>query len=207
MNVSSLPRLNARYEECLSLHKCWAWFLALGIVLIAIGAAAIAYALTATLVTVLVFGIMLLASGVVQLVNAPLSRNWSGFFTHLLSAIVHLVVGGILVDRPLRGAEGLTLILAVAFLIAGGVRLLVALIQHFPGWNWVLLNGLITLFLGIAIWRQWPQASLWVIGTFVGIDLIFNGWSWVMLARAVKQITPNTHAMAHQHESVAAAAR
>jgi uncharacterized membrane protein HdeD (DUF308 family) len=186
MNASSLPQLNPRYEECLRLHKCWAWFLALGIVLMCIGAGAIAYALTATLATVLVFGIMLLASGVVQLVNAPLSRNWSGFFTHLLAAIVHLVVGAILVDRPLRAAEGVTLILAVAFLIAGGLRLLVALIQHFPGWNWVLLNGLVTFLLGISIWRQWPQASLWVIGTFVGIDLIFNGWSWVMLAMAAR---------------------
>jgi uncharacterized membrane protein HdeD (DUF308 family) len=87
------------------------------------------------------------------------------------------VVGAILVDRPLRGAEGLTLILAVAFLIAGGARLTVALIQHFPAWNWVLVNGLVTFLLGISIWKQWPQANLWVIGTFVGIDLIFNGWS------------------------------
>ena len=205
MNASSVPQLNPRYEECLRLHKCWAWFLALGIVLIGIGAVAIAYALMATLATVLFFGILLLVSGVVQLVNAPLSRHWSGFFTHLLGAIVHLVIGAILVDRPLRAAEGLTLILAVAFLIAGGLRLLVALIQHFPGGNWVLLNGLVTFLLGVSIWRQWPEASLWVIGTFVGIDMIFNGWSWVMLAMAVKAAGQSLAVPAHQ--AVAAGAR
>ena len=169
----------------------------------AIGAGAVAYAAAATLVTVLYFGILLLASGIVQLVNAPLSRNWSGFFLHLLAAIVHLVLGAILVDQPLRAAEQLTLILAVAFLIAGGLRLLGALIRHFPGWNWVLLNGLITFALGIAIWRQWPSASLWVIGTFVGVDMIFNGWSWVMLAMAVKAVAPAATPLAAHNPSAA----
>src|SRR2546425_132118 len=48
------------------------------------------------------------------------------------------------------------------------------------------LTTVVMFGLGVAIWRQWPESSLWVIGLFVGIDLIFNGWSWVMLAMIVK---------------------
>jgi uncharacterized membrane protein HdeD (DUF308 family) len=56
----------------------------------------------------------------------------------------------------------------------------------------MLLNGLVTLLLGISIWRQWPESSLWVIGLFIGIDLIFAGWSWIMLALAVKSVAPSS---------------
>ena len=62
--------------------------------------------------------------------------------------------------------------------------------ERFSAWPWVLLNGVVTLLLGISIWRQWPESSLWVIGLFVGIDLIFNGWSWVMLALAARSSMP-----------------
>ena len=58
----------------------------------------------------------------------------------------------------------------------------------FPHWGWVLIGGIINLTLGIMIWMQWPEASLWVIGLFIGIDLIFTGWTWVMLALSVRKL-------------------
>jgi uncharacterized membrane protein HdeD (DUF308 family) len=85
-----------------------------------------------------------------------------------------------------RAAQGLTLMLAAAFLLGGATRVIYALIHSFAGRNWVVMNGFISLLLGIAIWRQWPESSLWVIGLFIGIDLIVNGWLWVMLGMIVK---------------------
>ena len=76
--------------------------------------------------------------------------------------------------------------------VGGVVRLVYALLENFPGRGWVLLSGLINVLLGIAIWRQWPESSYWVIGMFIGIDLIFNGWSWVMLGMIVKSPTPDS---------------
>jgi uncharacterized membrane protein HdeD (DUF308 family) len=64
--------------------------------------------------------------------------------------------------------------------------LVFALAHSFEGRSWVLLNGFITLLLGISIWRQWPESSVWVIGLFVGIELVFSGWSWIMLGLAVR---------------------
>jgi uncharacterized membrane protein HdeD (DUF308 family) len=81
--------------------------------------------------------------------------------------------------------------LAVAFLVGGAYRILFVVFQRVAGWPWMLLNGIVTFLLGIGIWRQWPESSIWVIGLFVGIDLIFNGWSWVMLALAVKAPAPS----------------
>jgi len=183
-------QFNPNVEECLRLHKCWPWFLGLGIFLIAVGAAATSWATLTTLTTVIVFGWLLLAGGVVQIVNAFLARTWRGFFQHLLAGILHVVLGGLMLDRPVETEKVLTLMVAVAFLIGGLFRIAVALVERFTGWAWVLLNGFVTLALGVAIWRQWPEASYWVIGLFVGIDLIFNGWSWVMLGLIVKSSSP-----------------
>jgi uncharacterized membrane protein HdeD (DUF308 family) len=97
-----------------------------------------------------------------------------------------------MVERPLRAAEALTLMLAVAFLVGGVVRLVYALMENFSGRGWVIVSGLINVLLGVLIWRQWPESSYWVIGMFIGIDLIFNGWSWVMLGMIVKSPAPNS---------------
>ena len=172
------------------LHRCWPWFLGLGIAVMAVGIGAIGYTFVATLTTVIVFGMLLIVGGVAQVVNAFLARTWRGFTVLSLVGVLHLIVGGIMVEHPLRTAEGLTLMVAVGFLMGGVARLIYAAANSFEGRNWVLLNGLVTLLLGISIWRGWPESSLWVIGLFVGIDLVFSGWSWVILGLAVKSVAP-----------------
>src|SRR5438874_8865049 len=159
MNSQAQPDpLNPRYEERLRLHKCWLWFLVLGIIMILLGVVAIGYQIVTTITTVLVFGILLLAGGGVQLVNAFLGRSWRGFFLHLLAGVLHLILGVLMIEHPLRGAEVLTLILAVAFLVGGSARIIVVLTERFSVWPCVPVNGVVTLLLGIAIWRQWPAS-------------------------------------------------
>ena len=183
-------RLNPNYEECLRLHDCWLWFLILGIAVMIAGAAAIGYSFIATLTTVLIFGILLIGGGVIQVVNAFLARSWQGFFLHALLGVLHIIIGGLMVERPLRAAEVLTIMLAVAFLISGVARLIYGAVNSSSGRGFILINGFVTLVLGIMIWQQWPESSLWVIGLFIGIDLIFAGWSWVMLGLVVKSAAP-----------------
>ena len=75
------------------------------------------------------------------------------------------------------------------FLTFGGIfRILVAVTIRFQNWVWLLLHGVVNVLLGIAIWRQWPLSGLWVIGLFVGIDMLLNGWSLVMLGLAAKKL-------------------
>jgi uncharacterized membrane protein HdeD (DUF308 family) len=185
-----LNHINPRFGEYLHLGKRRVWFVSLGIVLMVVGSLAIAAAFIATLTSVVVFGIFLFCGGVVQIVNAILARTWKGFILHVFAGLLYLVVGGLMVVHPIEAAEGLTLMLAAAFLVGGAMRMIYAFMHSFAGSGWVLVNGFISLLLGISIWRQWPESSLWVIGLFIGIDLVFNGWLWVMLGLMVKGPPP-----------------
>jgi uncharacterized membrane protein HdeD (DUF308 family) len=178
--------LSNREEERRGLRASWGWLVALGILLIIAGVLAICFPVAATLTTVTFFGILLLCGAGVQVVSAIWTRGWGGFFLHLLIALLYFWVGLFLLDRPGLGAAGYTLMLAVFFVFGGVLRIILALGHRFSGWGWVLLNGIITLLLGILIWRDLPEAAFWVIGTFVGIELLFNGWSWVMLGLAAR---------------------
>jgi len=170
------------------LRKRWFWLLLLGIVLILVGLAAISSSFIATLATVIALGTFLLIGGGVEIINAFWARRWRGFWMHLLAGILYLVLGLLFIDRPVATAAAFTLMLAAAFLIGGLFRIILALSERFHGWVWVLVNGIVTLILGILIWREWPESAFWVIGLFVGIDMVFAGWSWVMTALAVRSI-------------------
>ncbi len=82
----------------------------------------------------------------------------------------------------------LTHFLASLFIVAGAFRTAAALVIRFPHWGWTLLNGVMTLLMGIVIDRHFPDAALWVIGVLVGVDLVFQGWSWIMLATAIRNL-------------------
>ena len=118
------------------------------------------------------------------------ARDWSGFFLFLLIGVLYAVAGFFTLQQPILAAESLTLMLAAAFVVGGVIRIIVALVERFPSWGWVLANGILTVLLGIAIWLQWPSSGLWVIGMFVGIDLIVNGTTWLMLAKMLCLMRP-----------------
>ena len=76
----------------------------------------------------------------------------------------------------------LTLVIAMFLVFEGIFGSWRRLTARYPHWGWVMFNGIISLVLGIMIWRQWPYSGLWVIGLFVGIEMLLNGWSLVMLS-------------------------
>jgi uncharacterized membrane protein HdeD (DUF308 family) len=170
------------------LRRRWGWYLVLGILLIVLGTTALGSSVLMTLATMVFVGWLMIGGGVVEAVQAFTCKGWSGFFLDLLTGILYVVVGFMIVANPGATAVALTLLIAM-FLITGGIfRIVVAVSVRFPNWIWLVVHGIVNLLLGIAIWRQWPLAGLWVIGLFVGIDMIFNGWSLVMLALAAKKL-------------------
>jgi len=170
------------------LKRSWGWFLALGIALIVLGLFALSWSVLTTILSVEVFGWLLLFSGILSVVHAFLRRRWGGFFLELFAGILYLVVGLMLVGNPAAGAVALTLLIALSLLIGGIFRIVTALMVRFHHRFWLLLNGVISLLLGLMIWQQWPVSGLWVIGLFIAIDLIFYGWSLVMLGLTVKSL-------------------
>lgn len=168
--------------EMRELRNDWGWLLALGIGLVLAGVAAISVPIVATIGVVTVLGILLLAAGAVQIVSSFSCAKWSGLIVHVLVGILYAVFGFLVLENPLAGAAGLTLLIAAMFLVGGVFRIVVSLRERFPGWGWMLLNGAVTLLLGIIIWRNLGEATLVIVGLLVGIEFLFNGVTWIMLA-------------------------
>jgi uncharacterized membrane protein HdeD (DUF308 family) len=169
-----------------NLRRVWWLFFVLGLVSIVVGFLAISSTFVATLASVIVFGVLLLVAGVTEVIHAVMVRNWRGFALHLLTAALYLLVGLFMLEDPIRAATVLTLLLAAGFFVGGLLRIIYSLVERFPAWPWVVLHGVVDLILGGLIWSGWPESSLWVIGLFLGIDLVFHGWSWVILALTVR---------------------
>jgi uncharacterized membrane protein HdeD (DUF308 family) len=164
------------------------WFLALGILMIVVGIVALGSSIAFTLISMIFFGWLLIFSGAFEAVQSFWQRRWGGLFLHLLVGVLYAVVGFMVVANPGASALVLSLLLAMFFIASGIVRIIAALFMRFPQWGWVLCNGIVTLVLGMMIWRQWPASGLWIIGLFIAIDLIFSGWSWVMLSVAARRM-------------------
>jgi len=174
-------------DEHMSLRHSWWLFLILGIVSVIVGIIAIGSACLATITTMFVFGILLIIEGITEIIHALMVRNWRGFALHLLAAALHLFVGVFMLEDPLQAAIVFTLVIAAAFIVGGILRIIFAIAERFPAWPWVALNGVVNLILGIMIFNQWPVSGLWVIGLFVGIDLLFHGWSNIILAMVLRR--------------------
>ena len=166
----------------------WGWFLAFGIVLLLLGVAAIVRSVTATVASMLFFGWLLVFAGIFEFVSAFMVGNWAGFFLHLLIAILFGIIGVLMLVRPVVSAETLTLVMSMFFLIAGLYQLIASLWAHLPGWGWQALSGVVTSILGVLVLAGWPVSGLWVIGLFVGIELIFYGWAWIALAVGLRKM-------------------
>jgi uncharacterized membrane protein HdeD (DUF308 family) len=160
----------------------WGWFLAFGIVLLLLGIAAVARSVTATVASMVFFGWLLVFAGLVEFVNAFMVGKWAGFFLHLLVAMLFGVTGVLMVMKPVISAEAATFLMSMLFLVTGLYQFVAALWTHLHGWGWQALNGVITAVMGILLLAEWPVSGLWVIGLFVGIDLIVYGCAWIALA-------------------------
>jgi uncharacterized membrane protein HdeD (DUF308 family) len=160
----------------------WGWFLAFGIVLLLLGIAAVVRSVAATVASMVFFGWLLVFAGLIEFVDAFMVGQWAGFFLHMLAAILLGITGFLMVARPLISAEAVTFLMSMFFLFAGFYQLIAAFWAHLPGWGWQALNGGIGAGMGFLLLAQWPASGLWVIGLFVGIDLIFRGWTWISLA-------------------------
>lgn len=164
------------------LVQYWGWFLAFGLALIVLGIAAVARSVTATVASMLFFGWVLVGACGIEAAQAVLVGHWAGFFHHLVAAILFGVAGFLLVTRPVLSAEVATMLIAVFFLVGGLFEVFGSVWVALPGWGWQVADGVITFVLGLLVLAQWPASGLWVIGLFIGIDLIFYGAAWIALA-------------------------
>lgn len=162
------------------------WILAFGIAVIVLGILALGDTATATLFSMAVLGWILILSALFHAVQWFRARNGANYLD-LLGFVLDLVVGAILLSNPAVGALTLTLVLAVFFLVGGLMRAFGAFSSQVPHRAWAVLDGAVAALLGILLWVHWPSSALWFIGFAIGVELIFRGWAWVMLALALRR--------------------
>jgi uncharacterized membrane protein HdeD (DUF308 family) len=167
------------------------WSLFLGIIYIIVGVIALATPLVVavTLFTVLFFGILLTAAGIAGLIHAFWHRGWGGFLTQLLVSVLAIAMGILLIMDNLIGAAVITLMIASYFLVGGFFRLLFAFTHaNLPHKGALIFSGAIGVLLGILILVHWPSSALWVIGTFIGVDLIFYGFALLTASKKIGSV-------------------
>ena len=166
--------------------------LALGIGLILLGLLALGSLPFVTAAYVLYLGFALIIGGILCGIQAFFARRSPDFFLAMLISILDIVVGLLMVTHVGGTAAVMTLMLAVFFLVGGLFRIAASMALRSPNWLWTLLSGVVSVLLGASIWRQWPIDSFWVIGLFIGLELLFRGWALVMLGLALPS-APASH--------------
>ena len=168
-----------------AIHRHWGLFLFEGRVLIVLGTLAVVVPEVASVAATVVFGWILLISGVVGLIATFRARGSPGFVWSLISAILGIAAGAILLSMPVQGTLTLTAVL-IAFLLVEGLATVLFALEHRKGssgrWSWVLTSGIVDLILGIILLAGLPGTAVWALGLLIGINMIFGGWSLVWMA-------------------------
>jgi uncharacterized membrane protein HdeD (DUF308 family) len=192
MNMKNISERSYRLtpQRLAEFGKNWGFFLAWGVALVILGMLAISFSAFTTLISVIFLGFLLLFSGVVVVIDSI--QFWRGrgssFFIEFLMGIFYCLVGLTFIFSPVAGSISLTLLLGGLFVVLGIFRIVYSWSSKLPRSGWIIFSGVITLFLGILILAQWPASGLFIIGLFVGIDLLFLGMNYIMPALLARKL-------------------
>jgi uncharacterized membrane protein HdeD (DUF308 family) len=186
MSIASHTPTFERSDIRLLRAKC-GWIVALGIIYLIAGLIALSSVALATVASVFVVGVMMMIAGAAEVINAFALKSWGNFLLWLVLGILYIVAGFVTFENPLLVAAVLTLVLGVALGASGIMRIVLALsMRERMPWVWVVFSGAITLLLGIVILAHWPVSSLYVLGIFLGIDLVFAGIGWILIGSGLR---------------------
>jgi uncharacterized membrane protein HdeD (DUF308 family) len=177
-------------EMTADVHKAATWSMVLSVVMIATGVLAIAVPLIAGVAVTALVAWLLIFSGMLHLVFAWRAGRPAAVVWEILLGIVYGAIGFYLLASPVAGLESLTLAIALYLVIEGVLEFVMSFqLRPLPGSGWLLVDGIVTLVLAVMIWRTWPSSAVWVVGTLVGISMLFSGITRLMLSMAVRRIT------------------
>jgi len=172
----------------------WGWFVVLGILLLIFGIVALYNLVAATVASVYLIGILMLIGGIVEIIHSFTVRTWGSFFVWLLSGILYGIAGILALYNPLLASVALTLLLALALIVSGLLRLWVGFTDRSAsGWGWIVATGIVSIIVGLIIASHWPWNSLWVLGLVLVIDLLFQGWTFLIFGftlRSAQHLKP-----------------
>jgi len=167
--------------------KNWGWLVGLGVVFVILGVIGLGMSVTLTLAGVMVFGWLLIIGGLLQIAETFQVSGWKSVMWHLVMAVMYILAGGVILYDPAGSAIAITLFIGIALIITGVTRIFIAFqLNPARAWWLVLVSGLISILIGIMVMAKWPLSSFWVIGAFIAVEMILNGWSYIMMGLAAK---------------------
>ena len=159
-----------------------------GVLLIVLGMAAVGSPFLAAVAVNVAIAWLIVLAGAVHVILAFRAHGAGSMIWKLLVGVAYVCFGIYLILHPVLAVASLTLVLASLFLIEGVLNIvLFAKMRSTGGSSWVLIDGIITILLGLLIYMQWPSSSAWAIGTLVGISMIMSGVARVMMSLAVRK--------------------
>jgi len=171
------------------IHRAATWSLVLSVLMIAAGALAIALPMIAGVAVTAIAAYLLIFSGVLHLALAWRGGRPAAVLWETLLGVVYGATGVYMLWNPLLGLESLTLAVAIYLWLAGVLEVILSdRLRPAPGTWWMLFNGIITLVLAVGIAVTWPASAAWVIGTIVGIRMLFSGIARLMFSTAVRRL-------------------
>jgi uncharacterized membrane protein HdeD (DUF308 family) len=184
--------VQAAVQQALRSHSTL--YLVEGVILVILGLLAVLVPPIASLAVAIFFGWLFLVSGGVGLATTFLTRGAPGFWWSLLSAVLAIIVGGLLIASPVSGVLSLTYVLIAFFLVEGIATIMYAL-EHrsqYPGrWGWMLVSGIVDVILALIIVTGLPGTAAWAIGLLVGINMVFGGMALISLALYARSAAPS----------------
>lgn len=164
----------------------WKWSLGIGIAMLVIGFIAMGNLIVATAASIYLVGVVMLVGGVLQLIHGFRQHQRKAFW--IISGLLYAIAGIFAISNPFAFSSVLTLWLGIVLIFVGISRLL-SIPSSVPGRGCMLFSSILTLLLGLVLVLGWPANSLWVIGMFLAFDLVFQGWSYLLLGLALKNRT------------------
>ena len=188
--VSSTESMESEAATTVLRHR-WGWLFALSIMQIIAGCVAIASPIIASLAAVAIFGAVLILTAVIQLIHAFKVRAWPRSAWYGLGGILYAIAGLMVALNPIGGAIALAVLIAVLFIADGVLRIMFAMAARpIAGWGWLIAGGIGSVVVGAFLLIGWPADALWLVGLLLGINLIFTGVMYAVLALGARSSRP-----------------
>jgi len=176
-----IQQMQQQMQAYLQMH--WRLFLAEGVFFIFLGLCAMLVPQFFTVAIVVFLGWILLFGGIVHVSRAFVFDNMPGFGWWMFMGILQVIVGYLFITKPVAGALTLTMLMTVFFALEGIAKMSLALMMRpLANWGFILFSGITALVFALIIWISWSESAHWLLGLFLGINMVFLGWSLVKIS-------------------------
>lgn len=177
--------MNANTE----IHHVVGWSIALSVIMIVAGVLAIIVPPASGIAVTILVGWLMVFNGAAHIAFSWQTHRGGGLLWGILLGLLYVVAGGYVLVHPMAGLASLTLVLAAYLLVESILEFILSfLLRPLSGSGWLLVDGIITFILALMIWRSWPASAMWVLGTLVGISMLFSGISRLMICVVARRV-------------------